>query len=125
VRQGTRLEIHRRLQLAREAIEDDLAFPWTLVAMARAGMMAPHHFHRCFHLAFGETPRKWLARRRAERALALLRYTRRSVTDVCLLVGYSSASSFSAAFTARYGVPPSTVARARESHGTTLTSLTG
>ena len=110
-RPGTRLEIQRRLHLAREAIEDDLAAPWTLPSMARAGMMAPHHFHRCFHRAFGETPRKWLARRRAERALALLRHTRNSITDVCLLVGYASASSFSASFAARYGVPPSKVAR--------------
>lgn len=113
LRHGTRLEIQRRLHLAREAIEDDLAAPWTLVSMARAGMMAPHHFHRCFHLAFGETPRRWLARRRAERALALLRHTRSSVTEVCLLVGYASASSFSASFAARYGLPPSRVERAR------------
>lgn len=111
VRPATRLEIHRRLLLAREAIEDDLAAPWTLASMARVGMMAPHHFHRCFHRAFGDTPRRWLARRRAERALALLRYTRSSVTDVCLMVGYASAGSFSTSFAARYGVPPSRVSR--------------
>jgi AraC-like DNA-binding protein len=111
IRPATRLEIGRRLQLAREYVEDDLAAPWTLVSMARAGMMAPHHFHRCFHLAFGETPRKWLARRRAERALTLLRHTRNSVTEVCLLVGYASASSFSTSFTARYGVAPSKIER--------------
>ena len=111
VRHCTRFEIQRRLHLAREAIEDDLAAPWTLVSMARAGMMAPHHFHRCFHRAFGETPRRWLARRRAERALALLRHTGSSVTEVCLLVGYASASSFSTSFTARYGVPPSKIER--------------
>ena len=113
IRPGTRFEIQRRLHLAREAIEDDLAAPWTLVAMARAGMMAPHHFHRCFHLAFGETPRHWLSRRRAERAMALLRHTRRSVTEVCLSVGYASASSFSSSFAERYGMPPSRVQRRR------------
>jgi len=32
---------------------------------------------------------------------------------VCLLVGYASASSFSASFAARYGVPPSKIARGR------------
>ena len=113
IRHGTRLEIHRRLQLSREAIEDDLAAPWSLETMARAAMMAPHHFHRSFHQAFCETPRKWLARRRAERALALLRYTHSSVTEVCLLVGYTSAGSFSTSFAARYGVPPSKIGRAR------------
>jgi AraC family transcriptional regulator len=113
IRPATRLEIHRRLGLARQTVEDDLATPWTLVSMARAAMMAPHHFHRCFRMVFGETPRGWLSRRRAERAMALLRTTRRSVTEICLTVGYESASSFSSSFAARYGMPPSRVARSR------------
>jgi len=111
IRPSTRLEIHRRLALAREAIEDNLAAPWTLVTMARAAMMAPHHFHRCFHMVFAETPRRWLSRRRAERAMALLRHTPRSVIEICLAVGYASASSFSGSFAARYGLPPSQVQR--------------
>jgi AraC-like DNA-binding protein len=113
IRPTTRLEIHRRLTLAREAIEDDLAAPWRLLTMARAAMMAPHHFHRGFRQAFGETPRVWLARRRMERALTLLRSTRRSITDICFAVGYSSPTSFTASFTTRYGAPPSRVARPR------------
>jgi AraC-like DNA-binding protein len=117
VRPATRLEIHRRLGRAREAIEDDLASPWTLVTMAQAATMAPHHFHRCFRVAFGETPRSWLARRRAERAMALLRTTRRPVFEICLAVGYASASSFTASFNARYGTPPSQVARLHRTLG--------
>jgi AraC-like DNA-binding protein len=53
----------------------------------------------------------WLSRRRAERAIALLRTTNRSVTEICVSVGYASASSFSSSFAARYGMPPSRVAR--------------
>jgi len=71
--------------------------------MARAAMMASHHFHRCFHVAFGETPRRWLSRRRAERAMALLRSTTRPIIETSLAVGYASASSFSVSFAARYG----------------------
>ena len=115
IRSATRLEIHRRLNLARHAVEDDLATPWTLVTMARAAMMAPHHFHRCFRMVFGETPRGWLSRRRAERAMALLRTTGHSIVEVCLAVGYASASSFSSSFAARYGMPPSRVPRSRRS----------
>jgi AraC family transcriptional regulator len=113
IRPATRLEIHRRLGLARQAIEDDLATPWTLVTMARAATMAPHHFHRCFRIVFGETPRGWLSRRRAERAMAMLKTTSRPVTEICLEVGYASASSFSSSFAARYGMPPSLVAGPR------------
>jgi AraC family transcriptional regulator len=111
IRPATRLEIHRRLHLARQAIEDDLAAPWTLITMGRAAMMATHHFHRCFRMVFGETPRGWLSRRRAERAMALLRTSSHSVIGVCLAVGYASASSFSSSFAARYGMPPSKVVR--------------
>jgi hypothetical protein len=39
IRAATRLEIHRRLHLARQAIEDDLAAPWTLVTIGRAATM--------------------------------------------------------------------------------------
>jgi transcriptional regulator GlxA family with amidase domain len=113
IRPATRREIHRRLELAREAIEDDLAAPWRLLTMARAAMMAPHHFHRSFRQAYGQTARAWLARRRVERALMLLRSTRRSVTDICFAVGYSSTTSFSASFASRYGTPPSRVVRPR------------
>lgn len=110
-RPATRREIHRRLALARGAVEDDLASPWTLATMSRAAMMAPHHFHRCFRVAFGETPRGWLSRRRAERAMALLKNTTLPVIEITLAVGYTSVSSFSASFAARYGTPPSQVAR--------------
>jgi AraC-like DNA-binding protein len=113
IRPATRLEIHRRLIQAREAIEDNLAASWTLVSMARAAMMAPHHFHRCFRAAFGEPPRGWLSRRRAERARVLLQTTSDSVVNICLTVGYASASSFSASFAARFGLPPSQVPRPR------------
>jgi AraC family transcriptional regulator len=114
LRPATRLEIHRRLTLARQAVEDDLAQSWTLVTMSRAAMMAPHHFHRCFRTIYGETPRGWLSRRRAERAMVLLKTTHRSTLEICLAVGYLSASSFSTSFAARYGLPPSQVARTRQ-----------
>ncbi|MGH9641981.1 MAG: AraC family transcriptional regulator, partial [Terriglobales bacterium] len=111
VRSTTRLEIYRRLCRARDTVEDDLTAPWTLSTMSRAATMALHHFHRSFHVTFQETPRAWLTRRRTERAMALLRTTTRSVTEICLAVGYLSPSSFSTSFARRYGIAPSKVPR--------------
>lgn len=111
VKQSTRREIYRRLNLAREAIEDQLERAWSLTSMGQAACMAPHHFQRCFQQAFGETPRDWLTRRRNERALALLQTTAMTVTEICLAVGYSSLGSFSAAFSRRFGVAPSRLIR--------------
>jgi AraC family transcriptional regulator len=113
LRLPTRVEIHRRLTIAREAVEDNLAAPWTLVAMAREATMAPHHFHHCFREAFKEPPRAWLSRRRAERAMALLRTTSKPVTDICFAVGYASMGSFSSSFARRFGVAPSRIERGR------------
>ena len=111
-RAATRRETHRRLLAAREAMEADLAAPWTLIAMARAACLSPFHFDRRFGEAFQETPRAWLARRRAERARALLATTDISVTEASLAVGCQSLGSFSSAFRRRFGVSPSAVRRA-------------
>ena len=107
VRPGTRREIHRRLLNGRAAIEDEIAFPWTLRAMARQAAMAPHHFARCFSQCFGEPPRRYLSRRRLEKAKVLLDSGRFSVTETCFEVGYASIGSFSAAYRRHHGHPPS------------------
>jgi AraC family transcriptional regulator len=113
LRLSTRVEIHRRLNVAREAVEENLAAPWTLVEMAREATMAPHHFHHCFREAYREAPRAWLSRRRAERAMALLRTTSKPVTDICFAVGYASVGSFSSSFARRFGIAPSRIQRGR------------
>lgn len=107
VRPATRAEIYRRLMRFRSMMEDDLSAKWTLKAMGAAAAMAPHHFARCFHQCFGETPRAFLMRRRFERARVLLNAGELTVTQVCLEVGYESPASFSTAYRARYGEPPS------------------
>jgi AraC-like DNA-binding protein len=48
------------------------------------------HFIRSFRAAFGETPHRYLQRRRVERSMFLLRETDRSVTDICFDVGFTS-----------------------------------
>jgi AraC-like DNA-binding protein len=111
VRGSTRAEIHRRLLRARDAVESDLARGWSMTGMAREACMASFHFNRRFREAFGETPRVWLARRRLERALALLGASPISVTEACLLVGYESLGSFSTAFRRQFGISPSNVTK--------------
>jgi hypothetical protein len=59
-----------------------------------------------FTRTFGETPRAYLQTRRLERAAALLRYTDRSVADVCVMVGLASVGSFTTSFARVYGRTP-------------------
>ena len=52
-----------------------------------------------FRATFGETPHRYLQRRRVERAMFLLRETDRSVTEICFDVGFASLGTFSRTFT--------------------------
>lgn len=75
--------------------------------LARVASMTEAHFIRTFHHAFGETPHRYLQRRRVERAMYLLRGTDRDVTDICFDVGFASLGTFSRTFKEIVGEPPS------------------
>jgi AraC-like DNA-binding protein len=64
------------------------------------------HFIRSFRDTFGETPHRYLQRRRLERAMALLRETDSSVTEICLDVGFASLGTFSRTFREVVGESP-------------------
>ncbi|MBL0888517.1 helix-turn-helix domain-containing protein [Myceligenerans indicum] len=98
---------NRLLLRARDAVERDYAQPLDVPALARIAHVSPSHFTRRFKAAFGETPHRYLQRRRIERAMALLRDTPAPVTDVALLVGFNSLGTFSRTFAGILGVSPS------------------
>jgi AraC-like DNA-binding protein len=83
------------------------ARPLDVAALARIAMISEAHFIRTFKLAFGETPHRYLQRRRLERAMALLRETERPVTEICLEVGFASLGTFSRTFSRVLGMSPS------------------
>jgi AraC-like DNA-binding protein len=92
---------------ARDAIDRDYAGPLDIPALARIALVSEAHFIRTFRATFGETPHRYLQRRRVERAMALLRNTDRSVTDICFAVGFSSLGTFSRTFRDIVGRSPS------------------
>jgi AraC-like DNA-binding protein len=85
---GSIEERNRWMLRARDAIDHDYAQPLNIPALARIALVSEAHFIRTFRDTFGETPHRYLQRRRVERAMALLRGTDRSVTDICLAVGF-------------------------------------
>jgi AraC-like DNA-binding protein len=95
------------LRRARDLIDREYAEPLDLDAMAGEAGYSRFHFARAFTAAYGETPRTYLTRRRIERAKTLLRTANLSVTEICLLVGFSSLGSFSARFRQLVGRSPS------------------
>ena len=100
-------ELNRRLLRARDAIDRAYAEPLDVPAIAAVAHISPAHFSRCFRDVFGETPHRYLQRRRVERSMFLLRETDRSVTEICFQVGFGSPGTFSRTFHEIVGEPPS------------------
>ena len=98
---------NRRLLRARDVIDRRSTEPLDVEALAAVAHMARSHFIGEFRRTFGETPHRYLQRRRIERAMTLLRTTDTPVTDVCMAVGFSSLGTFSRTFTDVVGVSPS------------------
>ena len=97
---------------ARDAMDRSYAQPLDIATLARLAHVSEAHFIRTFRDTFGETPNRYLQRRRVERAMFLLRSTDQTVTDICLAVGFSSLGTFSRVFAQIVGEPP-TVHRRR------------
>ena len=91
---------------ARDAIDRAYAGPLDIAALARVASVSEAHFARTFRVTFGETPHRYLQRRRVERAMFLLRESDRSVTDICFEVGFNSLGTFSRTFHEIVGATP-------------------
>lgn len=79
--------------------------------VAREVQMSPFHFIRQFQSVFGVTPHQFRIASRLEHARILLAGGQRSVTEVCMEVGFSSLGSFSTLFARRVGESPSVYQR--------------
>src|SRR5918995_417573 len=82
---------NRRMLRARDAMDRDFARPLDI---------------RTFRATFGETPHRYLQRRRVERAMFLLRETDRDVSEICLDVGFTSLGTFGRTFRKIVGESP-------------------
>lgn len=92
---------------ARDTMDRAYAQPLDVPALAAIAHVSPAHFIRSFRSVFGETPHRYLQRRRVERAMFLLRTSDQSVTEICFEVGFSSLGTFSRTFTSIIGESPS------------------
>lgn len=105
-------ETNRRMLRARDWMDVTYAEPLDIATLARLASTSEAHFIRTFHATFGESPHRYLQRRRVERAMYLLRRSGRSITDICFDVGFSSTATFTRTFHEIVGETP-TAYRAR------------
>jgi AraC family transcriptional regulator len=92
-------------------IEEHLAEPISLEALARLVGLSACYFCRAFRQSLGMPPQRYQLSQRIERAKTLLAKRAASVTDVSLTVGYNDTSAFCTAFRRVTGLTPSTYRR--------------
>jgi len=107
-------ESNRAMLRARDAMDRAYAQPLDVPALARIAHVSEAHFIRTFRATFGETPHRYLQRRRVERAMYLLVQTDQPVTEICYAVGFASLGTFSRTFRDIVGESPSAYRRRKE-----------
>jgi AraC-like DNA-binding protein len=109
-------ESNRRMLRARDAMDREYAKPLNVSALARIAHSSEAHFIRTFRATFGETPHRYLQRRRVERSMSLLRESDQSVTEICFEVGFVSLGTFSRTFREIVGESPTEYRRRADAH---------
>ncbi|WP_235534948.1 helix-turn-helix domain-containing protein [Nocardioides sp. Soil777] len=102
-----REDLNRRMLRARDEMDRRYAEPLDIPTLAAVAHLSASQFGRVFKETYGETPHRYLQRRRVERAMTLLRQTDRPVTDVAWDVGFASLGTFSRTFSTVVGCSPS------------------
>jgi AraC-like DNA-binding protein len=84
----------------------DLAHPPTLEVLARGVGLPQRRLAEIFRTVTGLTVVEWVLRQKLAQAADLLREGRLPVKEIAWRLGYSQVSTFTAAFTRQFGVPP-------------------
>ncbi len=103
-----------RLAAAIRAMHSDPARAWTVVNLAREAALSRSSFFERFNRLVGVTPMAYLLAWRMALAKDLLRRHEAGVADIAERVGYSSASTFSVAFSRHVGRTPTQFAHDRD-----------
>lgn len=99
--------LRREALLAREALHEDVAHPWSLNELAETVRLSPQQLTRVFADAFGKTPVAYLTMLRVQEMARLLRETDLPVAAAGRRVGWSSRSRATEAFIEHIGLSPS------------------
>lgn len=100
-----------RLAAALRGLHDRPTHAWTIAKLAKEAALSRSAFFERFTRAVGVAPMEYLLTWRMALAKDLLRRHEGRIADIAERVGYSSASTFSVAFTRHVGQPPTQYAR--------------
>jgi AraC family transcriptional regulator len=103
---NTRIEILRRLNLAKEYLYANYDKNISLESLANYSCLSVNHLLRTFKLAYNQSPHQYLIQIRLQRAQLLLSKTEYPVYEIVNMVGFKCTSSFIRLFRNRYQTTP-------------------
>lgn len=103
-----------RLAVAIRAVHEHPEQAWTVLQLAQQAALSRSAFFERFSRAVGIAPMEYVLSWRMALAKRLLRRPGLAIADVAERVGYSSASTFSVAFTRHIGMAPARYARQQD-----------
>jgi AraC-like DNA-binding protein len=103
--------LQRRIREVQAFLAENLDRDVDLRAIAQEASLSPYYFTRQFTAFVGVPPYRYLIQLRIDRAMALLRETELTVTQICHRVGFNSLSHFTTTFRQHTGVSPSAYRR--------------
>jgi len=107
-RKHWRAEYTVRINRVIDHIETHLGDQLSLEGLAKVANFSPFHFHRVFGAMVGETLNQFVARLRAEKAATQLAANpKKTITEIALDCGFSSAATFARAFKERFSMTAS------------------
>jgi AraC family transcriptional regulator len=101
-------EIYRsRINKVIDYVNNNLNKSISLEELAAVAFFSPFHFHRIFVAVTGETVNNFTNRIRNEKAARLLKFSKKSISEISIECGFSSASTLSRLFKQYFGISPS------------------
>ena len=88
-------------------IQNNLYSNLSVAEMAQLCAMSTSSFKRKFNDVFGESPKKYLANKKLEKAIQLLKNSADRISNIAYDCGYDTISTFNRSFKLSYGVSPS------------------
>jgi len=91
----------------KSTIKQNLYANLSIDELARLCHMSTSSFKRKFKEVFSETPKKYISRKKIEKAAQLLKSKDLRISDIAYDVGFDSIATFNRNFTKKYGKSPS------------------
>ena len=98
-------DIYQRIVSAKVFIDENFQEPIDLEEISQRAFLSRFHFHRLFTKIYRRTPHNYITKKRIDKAKALLAENK-TVTDVCIEIGFESIGSFSTLFKKEIGFAP-------------------